>query len=142
MVIKTCSKCGFEGEENAFVKTETQCKACRNKYLKEYRKTHIDPSKKEVDENEIKTCSKCGFTGKASEFRKGRNVCKQCTKKKNMTTGNVIKKNYKKDNKNTTMRIKRTLLNAIVNMIRKMQKNLNQEKEPTMQNTISKTKSI
>lgn len=69
MNIKTCSKCGFVGEESLFIKNENICKKCKSEYYKQL---------KISQEGKIKTCSKCNFTGESIFFGKRGNVCKKC----------------------------------------------------------------
>jgi hypothetical protein len=69
MNIKTCSKCGFIGEESLFIKDGNICKKCKSEY---YKQIIIN------QEGKIKTCSKCNFTGESNLFGKRGNICKKC----------------------------------------------------------------
>ena len=40
MTIKTCSKCGFVGDVDLFVRNENKCKWCRKAYMKAYNKAY------------------------------------------------------------------------------------------------------
>lgn len=71
--MKTCSKCGFVGEDNLFIKKGNICKSCAALRAKKWRKEH--PLE---DKEIIKTCNKCNFTRESSLFEKDRNVCKEC----------------------------------------------------------------
>lgn len=42
---KTCSKCGFIGDEALFVKNRNQCKKCKNEYQKKYQKENPEKGK-------------------------------------------------------------------------------------------------
>lgn len=52
--MKTCSKCGFVGEEKYFIKKGYWCKKCRSEYNKKYREKNVEKLKeyqKEYYEN-------------------------------------------------------------------------------------------
>ena len=68
---KTCSKCGFMGNEGLFEKGSNLCKKCK----KENRKQRI-----KNQEGKEKTCSKCNFVGPENLFTKGSNVCNKCNR--------------------------------------------------------------
>lgn len=43
--MKTCSKCGFVGDETLFVKHNNWCKECKKEYMKNYQKNNPDKIK-------------------------------------------------------------------------------------------------
>ena len=74
-MVKTCSKCGFIGEENLFINGANICKKCKGIYDRK-RKGKSDKEIQEWLDYEdlkskgIKICIRCGFTGDKSLFSK------------------------------------------------------------------------
>ena len=111
--MKTCSKCGFVGDESLFMKDRDVCKKCKTIYDKINR----GESQEEIDfyfyelelnNNGMRICTICNFIGDKNLFAKDQNKCKECVKKNRKDYGiqnketikerrKIHRKNQKKD---------------------------------------------
>ena len=86
-ILKKCSKCGIEKQVSEFYERRDECKECRNKYQKEYRKANTEKRKEYLKTNDHKI--------------------KKQKKKYRKTNADKLKKQEKKYREANTKRVKK-----------------------------------